>query len=68
MTTPITLGHEDDNPSQKGVMFESQQKLIDDMLRVSDGEKVRAWVKERLMSLHEYELERDSLTQKESDN
>ena len=59
LTTPITLGGEDNIPPKRDVMFGSQQKLINEMLQIRDEKKVRAWVKERLMSLHEYELERD---------
>jgi hypothetical protein len=41
LTGPITLGRRDDIPAEKDVVFESKQKLIDEMLRRSDEEKVR---------------------------
>lgn len=68
LTTPVTLEHEDNIPPQNDVVFESRQKLIDEMVRMIGEEKVHAWVEERLMSLHEYELERVRLRVRESDN
>lgn len=47
-------------------MFKREQELVDDMLQTMSEKEVKEWARERLMSLHEYILERDSHAQEKN--
>jgi hypothetical protein len=59
LTTPIAIEGKDDVPTIEDIVFQTEQELVDDMLQTMSEQEVKEWVSERLMSLHEYVLERD---------
>jgi hypothetical protein len=60
LTTPIAIESEDDVPTTENVVFETEQELVNVMLQTMSEKGVKEWMRERLMLLHEYVLERDS--------
>jgi hypothetical protein len=63
LTTPIAIEGKDDVPTIEDIVFQTEQELVDDMLQTMSEQEVKEWVSERLMSLHEYVLERDRRVQ-----
>ena len=61
LTTPMFLNKSSHThlEQQYGVMFESEQELVDAVLEKSDASEVREWVVNRLSSLASYRVEKD---------
>lgn len=60
MTTPIAIEGKGD---AEDIVFETEQELMDKMSEIIGKKKVEDWVAERLESLREYVLERDTKKQ-----
>jgi len=61
LTTPIFLNKSgnEDQEQRGGVIFQSEQELVDAVLEKSDSNQVRKWVVNRLLSLASYRAEND---------
>lgn len=59
LTTPLSLEGKDDLVTTEEIVFGTPRKLVDEMVKSMDEQRVKSWVAKRLMLLHEYELERD---------
>lgn len=59
LATPVAISRKGDDTSTENIIFDSKQELIAAMLEMTNDKEVKDWVTERLLALHEHELERD---------
>ena len=59
LTTPIATEKKVDVSRTENVVFQTEHELVTEMLQIMSEEKAKDWVSKRLLSLHEYVLERD---------